>query len=304
MSKKEIDIMKKLVKEESIYSFDPDCIRKKSNISKTLKEYRFDHPSFNPELLLKDIPVFSPKLDFILKKIDELDTADQKTYGKKFKHMIFSDIKSAPYGAKLIASALIAKGNRLGYTASKTSSGYSNIELLSESEMKNGGSFLLLSCVSVYEKPIPMKIRKEILSIFNRRPDNIHGEMANIIVMDSGFKEGIDLFDIKYIHIFEPSANPADQKQVIGRGTRTCGQKGLDFHPTQGWPLYVFVYDLEFPEKYRNRFLNTQSAFELYIRAMNLDFRKLVFAQEVEELAIIGSVDYELNKAVHEFSVG
>ena len=86
MSKKEINIMKKLVKEESIYSFDPDCIRKKSNISKTLKEYRFDHPSFNPELLLKDIPVFSPKLDFILKKIDELDTADQKTYGKKFKH--------------------------------------------------------------------------------------------------------------------------------------------------------------------------------------------------------------------------
>jgi hypothetical protein len=37
---------------------------------------------------------------------------------------------------------------------------------------------------------------------------------------------------------------------------------------------------------------------------MNLDFRKLVFAQEVEELAIIGSVDYELNRAVHEFSVG
>jgi len=35
--------------------------------------------------------------------------------------------------------------------------------------------------------------------------------------MDSGFKEGIDLFDIKYVHIFEHSVNSADQKQVIGR---------------------------------------------------------------------------------------
>jgi hypothetical protein len=91
---------------------------------------------------------------------------------------------------------------------------------------------------------------------------------------------------------------------VIGRGTRTCGQKGLDFHPTQGWPLHVFIYDLEFPESKVDKFLNTHTAFELYMKAMNLDFRKLVFSQEVEELAVLGSVDYELNRAVHDFSIG
>jgi superfamily II DNA or RNA helicase len=62
--------------------------------------------------------------------------------------------------------------------------------------------------------------------------------------MDNGYKEGIDLFDIKYIHIFEPSLNNSDLKQVIGRGTRTCGQKGLKFIPGIGWPLYVYIYDL------------------------------------------------------------
>ena len=92
-------------------------------------------------------------------------------------------------------------------------------------------------------------MKKEMLKTFNSRPDNVYGYLVRIIVMDSGFKEGIDLFDIKYVHIFEPQTTSADQKQVIGRGTRTCGQKGLVFHPNKGWPLYVFNYDLTIPEK-------------------------------------------------------
>ena len=36
----------------------------------------------------------------------------------------------------------------------------------------------------------------------------------------------------------------ADLKQTIGRATRTCGQKGLDFQPGVGWPLYVYNYYL------------------------------------------------------------
>ena len=293
-----LNVMKDLVKEQSIITYNPDCIRKKSNMTHSAKEYRFDNPSFNPEQLKRDIPIFSPKLDYLLKKIDELDKADLKNHGKQFKHFIFSDLKMAPYGAKLITSALIANGYTLGYGPSKGS-----IELLPEEDLvKKSLPFFLLSSISVYDKPIPVKIRKDILSTFNRRPDNIHGKMARFIVMDSGFKEGIDLFDIKYVHMFEPSVNPADQKQVIGRGTRTCGQKGLDFHPTNGWPLHVFVYDLEFPEKYRDKFLNTNSAFELYMKSMNIDFRKLKFAQEIEELSVYGSTDYELNLPVHEFS--
>ena len=306
----ELTIMKNLVKEETFLKFDPECIRKKSNMSNPLAEYRFDNSDFNPNKLEKDLPIFSPKLDRLLQKIAELDEEDQRVHGKKFKHFIFSDLKMAPYGAKLIASAFLAKGFKLGYS-SEPSSGknpWTPIRLLTDEELKKqksnkkGDSIFLLSSVAVYGKPIPMKMRKEILLTFNKRPDNIHGELARFIILDSGFKEGIDLFDIKYIHIFEPSENPADQKQVIGRGTRTCGQKGLDFHPTQGWPLHVFIYDLEFPESTVHKFLNTHTAFELYLKAMNLDFRKLVFAKEVEDLAILGAVDHDLNKAVHEFS--
>jgi hypothetical protein len=121
--------------------------------------------------------------------------------------------------------------------------------------------------------------------------------------MDSGFKEGIDLFDIKYVHMFEPAMNAADQKQVIGRGTRTCGQKGLIFHPTQGWPLEVFIYDLEIPERLRFSLLGADSGQDLWMKAMKMDVRLANFEYDVERLAVAGSVDFDLNKAVHNFQV-
>ena len=164
-------------------------------------------------------------------------------------------------------------------------------------------NFYLLSSTGMYDMPITVATKKSILKKFNQRPENIHGELVRFIIMDSGFKEGIDLFDIKYIHIFEPSIVPADQTQTIGRGTRTCGQKGLDFHPTRGWPLHVFIYDLEIPEQFRDGFNGANGAMDLYLKSLNIDLRIMNFASALEEVAIMGSVDYELNKKIHSFAI-
>ena len=322
--------LEKLLTEESIIKFNPTCIRKKSNISKSYSKYRFDSLDFNPDELLNDIPTVSPKLEVLLKNIEKLDKRDKERDGVLYKHFIFSDLKSSSAGAKLLASALIAKGYTLGYDAPKNkgvinnkvdgegeetdgedgealSGGakkktYGKISLLDIKNTKSNNFFLLAS-TGVFEQPISVGIKKEMLKKFNQRPENIHGEHARFMIMDSGFKEGIDLFDIKYVHIFEPSTLMSDQKQVIGRGTRTCGQKGLDFHPTRGWPLHVFVYDLEIPEKLRGSFMDTKSAIDLYLKAMNLDVRLFHFAHDLEQLTVVGSVDYDLNKNVHSFSV-
>ena len=313
-------------KNNTLTAFNPKCIRQKSNWSKASKYYQLDSGIFKPNRLSEVIPDYSPKLDTLLKKIDSLDRKDQAEFGHKFKHFIFSDLKSGVYGAKLIASSLLSQGWTLGYKAElkkpiaedeiedndddeeegKKKKIWGPIEMLSDSELvkTKGDNFYLLSSTSVYDKAISVKMKKEILARFNARPENIYGENTRIIVMDSGFKEGIDLFDIKYIHIFEPSVNPADQKQVIGRGTRTCGQKGLPFDPKRGWPLHVFVYDLEIPEQLQKTLLSSSSAFELYKKALNLDTRLLNFNYDIERVLINGSVDYELNKPVHNFSLG
>jgi len=311
--------------------YSPDCIRKKTNWSKASANYRFDHPKFRPNTVLEDMHTHSPKLKALLENIKRLDHRDQTKFGHTFKHFIFSDLKSAPYGAKMIASALIADGMHLGYSAKPLydfsilqddksddddddddgnstkgkNPAWGPIELDDDGVLRETQSdnFYLLASTSVYDKPISVKMKKQILSKFNQRPENVYGEMARIIVMDSGFKEGIDLFDVKYVHIFEPPVNNADQKQVIGRGTRTCGQRGLEFDPKRGWPLHVFIYDLSIPEEYRNSFLGASSTFELYMKALNVDARMIQFGKEVERLTVFGSVDYELNKKIHHFAI-
>lgn len=504
-SLKNIDNINDLVKSNYYEVFNPECVRKKSNWIKTSNKYKFDKDEFDKDVFLNDIEKNSPKLNALLENIKKLDSEDEKKYGKKFKHFIFSDLKSGTYGAKMIASALLAIDMNMAYfapergakskseepepqqsiavpstpsiasniqdsfgslfapsekepspkssaekepsiedtvstsppvpsiestlstsqpvpsiestlstsrpepstestvstsppeisaestvstsqpvpsaestvstsqpvpsTESTVSTSppepsaestvstsppepsiasnitesigslFSSTEKESESETEResaastekesaeqkGGketrlnirlrkdtdllktsqnNFFILSSVDVFGKPISVKMKKEILSKFNQRPDNVYGEYARIIIMDSGFKEGIDLFDIKYVHIFEPQRTMSDQKQVIGRGTRTCGQKGLIFHPTMGWPLYVFNYDINIPNDFKQKFIDSSTGIELYLKALNVDLRLINFANELEKVSIFGAVDYELNKNIHSFKLG
>jgi hypothetical protein len=371
--------LEELITENGILSYNAQCVRKKSNWSKPSSIYKFDDESFEPQTFLKNMPHYSPKLHTLMKNIEELDKKDMREHGKLFKHFIFSDLKSSSYGAKLIASAFIAKGFHLGYHAHSKKNDIHPIDMNSSPEniakihpyespiskdkenivdenivggengeedddnyeydgKKNDGkgienndgknkkpikkryhkielvedqvlqstkqnNFYILSSVGVYDQPINVHTKKNMLSKFNQRPENIHGDLIRFIILDSGFKEGIDLFDIKYIHIFEPSTVPSDQKQVIGRGTRTCGQKGLEFHPTHGWVLHIFVYDLEIQDKLRNGFMGAKSTMDLYLKSLDLDIRLLNFAHDLERSTIVGSVDYDLNKNVHSFSI-
>jgi hypothetical protein len=299
---------KDTMKTDTNVVFNAECVKKRSNWSKAKKEHNLVDYASDPSVLLADINTHSPKLQVLLQKIKSLDDSDMREHGTHFKHLIFTDLKSNSYGVKLIASALIATGMTLGYKAEPTSSGkkkFGKIQMLSDVQLQKtkGNNFYLLSSVTVFDQPISVVTKKDILARFNERPNNVHGENARIIVMDSGFKEGIDLFDIKYIHIFEPPSTAADQKQVIGRGTRTCGQKGLQFHPTMGWPLHVFIYDMVIPSDVRGLMGNVETTFQLYMKAMNLDLRLYAFTGELERATIMGSVDHDLNENIHTFSV-
>ena len=369
-SEDKADNLEKLITENGILSYNPSCIRKRSNWGQGSPIYKFDDERFQPQTFLKDMPDSSPKLDALIKNIEKLDQQDKQKYGKLFKHFIFSDLKSSTYGAKVIASAFMASGYQLAYNAklngkkenspvndminideeeddefpvgeleeldkkkpkmsineinerdlkanftaeesikggkeTKTKKKYHKIELLSDEVLNKTkqNNFYILSSVGVYDQSITVAMKKDMLKKFNQRPENIHGELVRFIILDSGFKEGIDLFDIKYIHIFEPSTVPADQKQVIGRGTRTCGQKGLEFHPHQGWPLHVFVYDLKIPESLQGSFMGAKTTMDLYLKAMDLDMKLLNFSHDLERTTVVGAVDYELNKNVHSFSI-
>lgn len=284
----------------TLANYNPDCLRRVANWTKLAPEHKFDKSKFSPDAVTKDMEAMSPKMVALLQNIKDLDAKDMKEHGTTFKHFIFSDVKQGGYGSKIISSSLIAAGFTLGYKAQG-----GRIKLKDDDELlkTKHENFFLLCSTGVFDDTINVKLKKQILDKFNERPTNIYGKHARFIVMDSGFKEGIDLFDVKYVHIFEPQTSKADQKQVIGRGTRTCGQRGLQFHPTRGWPLHVFVYDVAISQELKDKFEGQETLFKSYMSSKGFDVRQITFADDLEKYAIIGSVDYELNKNIHSFEI-
>lgn len=267
------------------------CIRNVSNFSTIKPADKFPHRPADAERFNKRMPEVSPKLVELLNTIKRLDEADMKRHGKLFKHIVYSDIKNSSGGSKILAGALQSNGFTNAYDKGMKI----DKEKLKENKNKN---FALLSSLKVYDRDITVALKKSILTVFNDRTDNVHGEVIRIIVLDPGYKEGIDVFDVKYVHLFEPLVTPADETQVIGRGTRFCGQKGLTFKPNVGWPLHVFKYNLIFDDKMKEKY-KAEDAHDLFLKNSGLNFEKLTFVSELERVTKIGAVDYDLTRNIH-----
>lgn len=282
------------------------CIRERGNWSKLEPHNKFDNAVFNPKQTLKDMQIASPKLAKLLDTIADLDARDKKKHGRVFKHFIYSDIKS-PFGAKLIAAGLAAAGYNHAYALKKTKKGLS---FVIGDNANPGNRFATLTSTPLFGKPIGVTFRRELLKTYNSRPNNVYGDDIRIIVLDSGFREGIDLFDIKYVHLFEPIITSADEKQAIGRATRFCGQKGLHFDPIRGWPLHVYRYETVFTDEVQRHWdvalpevASPDSFFSLFMYYSNIDPRKLAFANELVSVVRNGTIDKEYTKNVHDFTI-
>jgi hypothetical protein len=275
-----------------------DCLRKVENWSKVRPYHIFDSFQFDQELTKKDLPIVSPKIRALLDKIKYVDDSDLKVHGTYFKHFIFTDLQGKTHGSKIIASALLSEGYpSIIKDTSNMGINIDTIETMSVDNNTDQSSFGLISSSSVYQKAFTETNKKDILKVFNR-PDNNYGQQMRIIIMDSKFKEGVDLFDVKYVHILEQPKSSADLTQVIGRATRYCGQKGLNFVQNEGWKIYVNIYKL-YDEVHGSK---KKFFYEKYKEALsinNMTFDEGVIMEQVEKLAMLASVDFELNREMH-----
>lgn len=261
------------------------CVRNVENWSKIQRHQRFDKPDFDASRMREDMTIQSPKMNSLLRTIRELDASDMASEGKRYKHFIFSDIKSGGHGAKIVASSLAAHG----FSSCFDRTG----KVVTPAKHPQQETFGLLSTTPVFERTFTKAMVRDVLTLYNARPANVYGENMRFVVLDSGFKEGIDLFDVKYVHIFESQRNSADFVQAVGRATRSCGQKGLDFLPNRGWPLYVYTYTLEHDDG--------RLVFDDYLSYAGVDLNKRVFSNHLESLAVLSAVDHDLNMEIHNY---
>lgn len=68
--------------------------------------------------------------------------------------------------------------------------------------------------------------RDKLLQEFNR-PANLNGDFIKVVIISEVGSEGINLKNVRNVHIVEPLANESEMIQVIGRGVRQNSHKDL-----------------------------------------------------------------------------
>lgn len=307
------DVAKKTTRKKTRISKLASCIRKTANTSRISGPLMPDHVSFNVSGIN---PELSAKFSHIINKIKELDAEDMRSHGTMFKHFIFTDIRESAYGVKALGSFMIAAGFDLRMKLQEKlikrrgemvkTAGGDTVYLKKDAVPNGSDGFAMLQSLPLWKNPLSVTTKKEIIKAYNARPDNIHGENLRIIILDSKFKEGIDLFDVKYVHLVEPAIATSDLKQAVGRATRFCGQKGLHFLPRRGWPLHVFIYNTELPNREPFKLTDdadSVNAHALMIAKSGLDVALLNLTKELTVLAIKSAVDYDLNYKINNYKI-
>ena len=304
------------------------CIRQVSATAPYKRSMMFNAPGEGPDP--ETLSTMSSKFTSLLNMIHSLDDRDLREHGTRFKHFIFTDLRDSKFGAKAIASFLRAHGFDILVKAEKGfqrrkvrkdgmevlgEDGKPVYQMIPTKKLKinlaphpavQGGSDRVgvLQGNPLWKSPLGVDVRKKMLAVFNSRPDNIHGEQLRIMVLDSKFKEGIDLYDVKYVHLMEPQITEADLKQAVGRATRFCGQRGLQFVPNVGWNMDVYMYETQFGTVYPFRKEGDKTVFDAHAYMMThsgMDLGLLELTRNLTVLAIKSAVDYDLTYKINNF---
>jgi hypothetical protein len=278
------------------------CIQKKLNFTElTLTDF-FDKPRFNPKSLWNKLPSISPRFFALYNKIKSLDQTDKQRNGHTFKHIIFSDVRNG-FGAKAIASGLIASGHYNMIIKSNGSSLY-----VDTTPVNNKTNITVLTTAGLYKKSgggsshMTNKILNQIIGadtgVFNSKENN-HGKLCQLLILNDDFSTGIDVFDVKYLHIFNPQVTQTNTTQIEGRGTRFCGSKNLKFVKGQGWVLQVYTYIGELDAKQKQKFKVNSTLQLIKENLTGFDIKAESFNNDMRNLAFTSSVDYLLNSAIN-----
>jgi hypothetical protein len=309
------------------------CVRQVAATVPFKKKQLFNAPEYDPVAMAPMIHRMSGKFNTLVKTIRELDEKDMKEHNTMFKHFIFTDLRKGAYGAKAIASFLNVHGFELVFRTEKgfrrrKMKGENGKPILDEKKkpvykmeetkkakivmndlepFKGGSNRVgILQSAPLWKSQLSVELRKKMLSIFNSRPANIHGEKLRIMVLDSKFKEGIDLYDVKYVHLMEPQITEADLKQAVGRATRFCGQRGLQFVPNVGWKLNVYMYNTDFASGYPFQKEGKKDMFDAHtfmLAHSGLDLGLLEMTRNLTILGIQSAVDYDLTYKINNFRI-
>ena len=92
-------------------------------------------------------------------------------------------------------------------------------------------------------KNVPKTITAQLSTRFT---NNMYGEVIKILMITASGAEGINLRNVRYVHITEPYWHPVRTEQIIGRARRICSHVDL---PEELRTVDVFLYLMRFTRR-------------------------------------------------------
>lgn len=94
---------------------------------------------------------------------------------------------------------------------------------------------------------IPSNMKEQIIQRYGEDINNYHGEIINLLIISSSGAEGIDLKNVRTVHILEPYWHPVRIDQVVGRARRICSHMNL---PEEERDVTVHMYVMTYPKNF------------------------------------------------------
>jgi len=93
--------------------------------------------------------------------------------------------------------------------------------------------------------PNAAPIAEQLLKLFDKKEQNLHGDIIRALMTTKTGAEGLDLKHVRSVHISEPYWQPVLIEQVIGRAVRTRSHVRL---PTDERNVSVYIYMASIPK--------------------------------------------------------
>ena len=207
-------------------------------IMKAIRDLKVSAGSF---LIPEELATYSPKFLHLLQNI-----LDKQHIGL---HLVYSQFRTLE-GIGIIKLVLEANGFSQ-FKIKQSSLGDWTIDMTPDEQER--------PCFALYTGTETAEEKEIIRNIFNskwknvpksiteqlnaRTTNNMYGEVIKILMITASGAEGINLRNVRYVHITEPYWHPVRTEQIIGRARRICSHIDL---PEELRTVDVFLYVMRF----------------------------------------------------------
>ena len=137
-----------------------------------------------------------------------------------------------------------------------------------------------------------MEDRDKAKSVFNM-PENKYGTIIKIMLISPAGSEGLDLKNVRQVHIMEPYWNEVRITQMVGRGIRQCSHKDLPMDQR-----HVDIYRYKSVRKNKSKFSTDQYIEDV---ARSKDGLIQSFLDAMREVAVDCSLNKNENMLTQEY---